>query len=125
MMLIVGGESQGKLRAALRLTGLKESDAADGGSVISDEIEKFPLINNLHLLTYSILKNGKTVDGLREKLNGKTVICNEIGCGIVPIDQFERRWREETGRLCCDLARDADKVFRVHCGILQCIKGAP
>jgi len=26
-------------------------------------------------------------------LEGKIVIGNEIGCGIVPVDGFERQWR--------------------------------
>ena len=28
------------------------------------------------------------------------VISNEIGYGIVPMDKFERRYRELTGRIC-------------------------
>ena len=53
----------------------------------------------------------------------RVVIADEIGCGLVPIDPFERAWREETGRILCALAREAEAVVRVHCGFPQAIKG--
>ena len=55
---------------------------------------------------------------------GKIVVCQEVGGGVVPIDAQEREWRECTGRLCCDIAAQADRVYRVYCGIATCIKGA-
>ncbi|MBO6017446.1 MAG: bifunctional adenosylcobinamide kinase/adenosylcobinamide-phosphate guanylyltransferase [Oscillospiraceae bacterium] len=53
----------------------------------------------------------------------KVVIATEVGCGIVPIDPAEQRWREEAGRLSCLLAERADTVIRVCCGIPQLLKG--
>jgi len=41
---------------------------------------------------------------------------------VVPIEPFEERWREETGRLCCALAARSDAVYRVWAGIPQKIK---
>ena len=61
---------------------------------------------------------------LADELAGrKVVIATEVGCGIVPIDPAERRWREEAGRLSCLLAERADTVIRVCCGIPQLLKG--
>lgn len=51
------------------------------------------------------------------------VICDEVGCGVVPLDAGERAWRERAGRLGCLLAEEADAVVRVCCGIPQVIKG--
>lgn len=45
------------------------------------------------------------------------VICNEIGCGVVPVSPEERTRREAVGRLCCQLARRAEAVYRVNCGL--------
>ena len=45
------------------------------------------------------------------------VICNEIGCGVVPISREERTHREEVGHLCCQLALRAEAVYRVNCGL--------
>ena len=57
------------------------------------------------------------------KLPQEYVLCREVGAGIVPIDPMERRWREETGRLCCKLAERAGGVVRLWCGIPQWLKG--
>ena len=50
------------------------------------------------------------------------VISDEIGNGIVPLDSFEREYRERTGRILVKLAEQADEVVRVICGIGQRIK---
>ena len=47
---------------------------------------------------------------------------NELGYGIVPIDPFDRSWRELTGRICTELAEHADEVTRVVCGIPVVLK---
>lgn len=49
-------------------------------------------------------------------------ICDEVGNGIVPIEKSERDYRECVGRVLCVLAKEADRVERVHCGIGQVIK---
>lgn len=55
--------------------------------------------------------------------NPDIIICStELGCGIVPIEEFDRNWREVTGRLCCMLAKEAKAVYRVNCGIGMQIK---
>ena len=38
------------------------------------------------------------------------------------MDAFERAWRERTGRIGCDLAKQAEAVYRVTCGIGTRIK---
>ena len=66
------------------------------------------------------LSHGEMLEALMEY---DEVTCDEVGCGVVPIDPFERLWREEVGRLCCDMAEDAETVVRVVCGIGQPLKG--
>ena len=50
------------------------------------------------------------------------IISDEIGNGIVPMDAFEREYRERTGRILVDLANKAEEVERVICGLGQKIK---
>ena len=50
------------------------------------------------------------------------MISDEIGNGIVPMDAFEREYREQTGRILIELAKEAEEVIRVICGIGQKIK---
>ncbi len=104
-ILIVGGMAQGKSAFARSL---------------SSETE---FVDNLQDIVRQALDTGAPVPQASEFL-GKTVVCTELGCGIVPLDAGEREWREQTGRLCCDIAALADCVYRVTCGIAQCIKGA-
>lgn len=49
-------------------------------------------------------------------------VSDEIACGIVPMDPFERTWREVCGRVLTTLASRADRVERVTCGIVQILK---
>ncbi|KIR01579.1 hypothetical protein P261_00393 [Lachnospiraceae bacterium TWA4] len=51
------------------------------------------------------------------------LVSNELGYGIVPMDAFDRKYRETTGRICCMIAEQADEVYRVVCGLPQKIKG--
>ena len=44
------------------------------------------------------------------------VICEDITCGIVPVDATDRKWREDAGRFMQALAKNRD-VYRVICGI--------
>ncbi len=116
MLLIVGGAKQGKRKIALEQTGCTLRDVGDGGAVV----------DRLHLLIREELKQGREISPLLERmLKKQAVVCDEIGCGIVPADAFERRWREEVGRACQFLAAHAQQVIRVTCGIPVVIKGAP
>ena len=48
-----------------------------------------------------MLKEDKDPLSLADTLCGHVIICDEIGCGIVPIDRADENWRESVGRLCC------------------------
>lgn len=50
------------------------------------------------------------------------ILCDEIGCGVVPLTAEERRWREQTGRCLMRLAAAAQEVHRVCCGLGMRIK---
>ncbi len=54
---------------------------------------------------------------------GLVVICNEVGCGIIPSEKNEREYREAIGRIACCIAKKADVVYRVEAGIASRIKG--
>ena len=46
----------------------------------------------------------------------------ETGCGVVPIDTAEREAREAAGRLSILLAKRAQKVIRVWCGLPESLR---
>lgn len=52
-----------------------------------------------------------------EECPGAVIVANEVGCGVVPVDAGERACREAVGRALCAVAREAEQVTRVVCGI--------
>lgn len=50
------------------------------------------------------------------------IICDEVGNGLVPVDAFQRAYREQVGRVGGYLASQAVQVIRVICGIGRNIK---
>ena len=64
------------------------------------------------------------LEALADRLARKEiVIATEVGGGIVPVEPRDRAAREAAGRLSCLLARRADTVIRVCCGLPQLLKG--
>ena len=74
------------------------------------------------------LKEGRDVSDLAERIiaeNPKLVIVSqEVGYGVVPVDAFDRKYREAVGRVCTKLAAYSSRVTRVVCGIGTVIKDA-
>ena len=114
MILMVGGAGQGMFPCAQALFGFRPEDAAPGG----------PVWDSFHLAVRECLRRGEDTAALVEQAAQKELIlCQEVGCGIVPLEPFERDWREQTGRICTRLAAASRKVYRVILGIGKEIKG--
>ena len=97
MKLVIGGVAQGKLDYVLEN--------------MIEKTEKYDVQEYILKFMQFAEKNKDTI-----------VIADEIGNGIVPLDAFEREYREQTGRAEILLAKKADEVVRVICGIGQKIK---
>lgn len=52
----------------------------------------------------------------------EVVICQEMGCGLLSMDERERRQQEAVARLCCRLTEVASAVYRVQMGLGMQIK---
>lgn len=128
MILVIGGESQGKKEYAARTFGVAPEKIADGAACTEEELLRAGAVNHFHEYIRRVLKE-KGEDGvsclaerLIEQNPGILVISNELGYGVVPVDKFERLYREKTGRICCILAAFAKRVDRVVCGLGVVIK---
>ncbi|MBR0032334.1 MAG: bifunctional adenosylcobinamide kinase/adenosylcobinamide-phosphate guanylyltransferase [Treponema sp.] len=53
------------------------------------------------------------------------VVATEVGCGVVPVSEKERKFRDANGKLNQALAKIAEKVVLCVCGIPKVIKGEP
>lgn len=125
MILIIGGAYQGKRTLAKQKYGLSDDDIftcteAPGigfGARCIDKIEEF---------TLWCAKNGKDATesfrAHRTEWEDSVLICQDIFCGVVPVDADMRAWRETTGRLCAYLSEEAESVSRVFCGLEQQLK---
>lgn len=111
MVLIIGGAYQGK-RAYAEAMGY-EGDAIVGG------VEE---------MVRAMLRDGKDPQAALEPLcdtwRDKAVLLTDISCGVVPLDAADRAWREAVGRCGAALARHADQVVRVFCGLGTVLKDA-
>ncbi len=108
MVLIIGGMSQGKTEFA-------------------KTFKDYKILDDLHEIIREKMKSEMSKDEIRndifKMINEKTVIVsNEIGCGIIPIDAFEREYRDFCGEILIDIARKSDKVYRVVAGIPEEVK---
>ena len=81
---------------------------------------------HFHEYIRRMLEQEMSVQDLAEQLWMKNpdlvLISNELGYGVVPMDVFDRNYRETTGRVCTEIASEADAVYRVVCGIGTKIK---
>ncbi|MGI6031652.1 MAG: bifunctional adenosylcobinamide kinase/adenosylcobinamide-phosphate guanylyltransferase [Eubacteriales bacterium] len=125
MRLIVGGAYQNKLEYAQKTYG--PLPVREGADCPLEAAEPAALLHGLHHLIRRMVEEKKPVEQLlRGHIGPDTVVvCDEVGCGVVPMDRLERQWREETGRACCRLAEQARTVDRVVCGLPQRIKEEP
>ncbi len=132
MILIIGGAFQGKRAFAeqyMGQTGAGETIWCDGQTAQWEEYcaaawkMSLPyMVKRRMKLEGDAFSGNQFVSDLCRRTDGQVIVSEEIGSGIVPMDPFARAWREETGRILCKLAAQADEVWRVVGGIGQRIK---
>ncbi|MBO4330596.1 MAG: bifunctional adenosylcobinamide kinase/adenosylcobinamide-phosphate guanylyltransferase [Oscillospiraceae bacterium] len=119
MDLIIGGAYQGKLDHAVNAYGLKSGDIY----TCSDDIVFARCVDHLERWTLACVRRGE--DPIARfaadpsAWSGSIIICEDISCGVVPMDAEIRLWRETNGRLLSWLSARADSVTRLFCGIPQ------
>ena len=124
MNLIIGGAYQGKREFAKAAFSLTESDIY---TCEGTEIDfSFPCIDCLEIFTLACVRAGvDPIDYFRaheDQWQHSTLICQDIFCGVVPLEVELRQWRNVTGQLCQYLSRNANRVSRVFCGLEQRLK---
>ena len=126
MILIFGGAYQGKLDYALErfkasredVYGCNDEDIAmPENKKIVYEIDKWLLA-----LLKSDIDTDEAVGRFIAANPDAIIICNDISCGVVPLDLLIRRWREAVGRAMALFSRNSDEVIRLFCGIPMRVK---
>ena len=125
MILIIGGAYQGKLEFARQL---KETDVtiSDGRTISLDRLADSDVITHFHEVIRRLWQEKREISAVVEELLAKNpdtvIIMDEIGYGVVPMSAEDREYRELVGHTGQLLARQAEAVYRVICGIGTRIK---
>lgn len=123
MDFIIGGSHQGKRKYIQEHYVYKS--VFEGADSSIEELGCAEAVFDVHILIRRLLKEGMSPDAVTEqiaKICAKVISADEIGYGLVPVDKFERMYREAVGRQCCQIAARADTVVRIVCGIPNVIK---
>lgn len=124
MNLIIGGAYQGKTAYAIGKYGFAADDffVCDGTHI---DFTK-PCITHLERFTLACVREGVDcvdyLESFKPLWQSTTFLCGDLSCGIVPMEAENRAWRNETGRLCSYLSRNAQRVVRIFCGLEQRLK---
>lgn len=116
MDLVIGGAFQGKLTWALAHYGFSMADVCD--LAVSEPRAGAKCYCHLEALS----RRETDVARYLPLFENAVVVCREVSSGIVPMDGEERAWRERHGTLMQDIARGADRVTRVFCGLAEVLK---
>lgn len=119
MTLVIGGAGQGKLAYALNRLRL------DDTQVSRDPRDPKPIVDGLEAWLRGEEDPMPALEELLAAVPDVTILCDEVGCGVVPMERADRLWRERVGRTCCALAERAECVIRLYCGIPAVLKGEP
>lgn len=127
MILIVGGAFQGKKEYAEQITGIPKGLMTDGAECPLEEIDTCRCMYHFHEWVRRRMPDIEDYEQEAKQIyevNPNIVlIANELGCGVVPVNAFDRSFRETEGRILTCLAEMSREVHRVVCGIGTVIKG--
>ena len=118
LKLIIGGACQGKTEYARTQLGISEEEIFTCEED-SDLDLQARCLDHFEQYLRGCVKQGKSPVSPQSLRSDAVIICEDITCGIVPIDPIDRRWRELTGRYLQKLAGTGAEVIRMVCGIPQ------
>ena len=126
MNLIIGGAYQGKLDYA------RETFNVGNGDIFNCTCNRAGIdfsrtcINHIEEFVLASIRSGQDpvayFKAHWEDWRHSVLICMDLSCGVVPLEAEMRQWRNETGRLCQYLSREASSVSRIFCGLEQKLK---
>ena len=125
MVFVIGGAWQGKLDWAKETCSLTDGDIFSCGAGAEIDFSRRCIV---HLEDFTLACVDAGVDPVAyfderaDRWADSVLICSDVSCGVVPMSARLRLWRNETGRFCQYLAKRADRVSRIFCGLEQRLK---
>lgn len=115
MRMYIGGAYQGKLSYAKQQN--PDIKWRDGASCTLKELLEAQGVYRFQ----EFIRRHTEIQDLSEQLIRKNpslvIVTDEIGYGLVPVEEKARNFREQTGRICTKLAAHCERVERIVCGI--------
>ena len=115
MRMYIGGAYQGKLSYAKQQN--PDIKWRDGASCTLEELLEAQGVYRFQ----EFIRKHMEIEDLAEQLiqeNPRSgIVTDEIGYGLVPVEEEARNFRERTGRICTKLAAHCERVERIVCGI--------
>ena len=125
MHLIIGGAFQGKTDWAKAQFDLTDADILECTEQTLPELSAKG-ITHLERFALCCLRQGQEPKTVlleqRDDWKDSVLICDDISCGVVPLDAETRAWREACGRMLSALSMEAETVTRIFCGLPQRLK---
>ena len=125
MYVIIGGAYQGKLDYAKDRFGLIDASISECTEYKEPDFSQKCLYHIERYVLFCLRNKSDPTICLSQWIDtqpNSVLICEDIFCGVVPIDEEARAWREATGRLLSWAAERADGVVRMFCGLPQVLK---
>ena len=109
MILVIGGRGAGKRSFVTDVLGFSPEQFAENGPVLYglEELDPLPPLE--------ARKAGAALITCLFLVTGILCLVSTAVAGCMP-------WREAVGRLCCALAREAEAVYRLQCGLAMRLK---
>ena len=124
MKMVVGGAWQGQLEWAKE--HYENRSWIDGNTCPLEAVFTCEGIYDFQEYIKRVMLENRNMDEFAKELISKNpdivIVSNELGYGLVPIEPFDRKYREQVGRTCTELAAFAEQVVRVVMGIGSVIK---
>ncbi len=124
MKLIIGGAYQGKLEFAKTAFGIQDADIFTCEDCEIDFTK--PCIRHIEEFCLACVRAGTDPIAYfkdhKEEWKDAVLICRDLFCGVVPLQAELRAWRQDTGKLCQYLSKEAESVSRIFCGLEQKLK---
>lgn len=126
MILVIGGAYQGKLEYVKEQFKINDKDIFICNKENTNINLDKKVIYKFELLILSLIKNNiepmEFINKNFENLKNKIIICEDMSCGVVPIEYEMRLLRDKLGQILVLFSKNSDKVVRIFCGIAMDLK---
>lgn len=116
--LIIGGAYQGKTAFAKKEFSLSDDEIYVCNQDSEPDFSKKCLSHYENYVAYCLKNNLSLKTDFSSPDAVRIIICDDIFCGVVPLDSFQRKLREQTGMAIQKIAQNA-RLIRVFCGKAQ------